>query len=182
MPLPRFASWLLCVCATAAQAETWRTESGPVPDAAWRKSVDGFAAMLLVTDRHDEFVAAWTRPPTPSYRPEVSIVDAARRGQTVHVVALLSNCTAGADGRCRVLVDVAIDKPDGSVYALIRSQGLWMERPAPRDQLVLGKAYVAFEIEPDDPLGTYRIVASVRDQHGGHRLELERTLVVTAKD
>ena len=159
-----------------------RSETGPVADNEWTSFEKDFGAMLVITDKHDEFVQAWNKPAAPDYQPRMSTVSQAVRGSTVVALVLFTNCTANEAGNCDSEVDFRVLRPDGSVYAEFANIELWKLKVPPKGVLSLGKAFVGFKIEMDDPLGTYRFEAVVRDKQANYRLALAQSLEVVGSN
>lgn len=160
-----------------SNAPKWQQDGRAVPDEAWRRADGPFAAMLLVTDEPNEFLEAWARPASPDYKPYVHRVSETRRGGVVAAMILFARCAPDASGNCRSVVDFRVLRPDGSVYAEHRAP-LWDGAPPPYTSLQLGTAHMVFEVEPSDPLGSYRIEAIVRDQIAKRRVALSQELSV----
>jgi hypothetical protein len=155
---------LLCLASASTHAQ-WRQEGKEVPDAPWRRTVQGFGAMLVFTNEPDAFFEAWSRPPSPDYKPAISSPDEVRRGDTVVAVIVFTNCRGNKRGNCDAEVDFTLFRPDGSVYAKHKKADLWRGTPAPPEHnLQLGVSNLGFRVEPEDPLGEYRLEAVVRDK------------------
>lgn len=169
----------ILLCAFTASAE-WFENGVEVSDEAWRRSDADFGAMLLLTDDLDDFLAQWSRPAAAGYRPKISTTNAAAQGQTVTAIVLLHGCTPAESGRCRTVVDYRVERPDGSIYADSESVPLWVGEPPPGHNLQLGMARLVFEVEPDDPVGTYRIMARPRDLVSMRSMVLTQELRVEA--
>jgi hypothetical protein len=161
----------------------WREEGKEVPDEPWRKSVGGFGAMLLLTDKPDAFFEACNKPPSPDYKPEISSPGDIRRGSKVVAVVVFTNCRGDEKGNCDAEVDFKLLRPDGSVYAEHKGAELWRGKPAPPDPfLQLGLANLGFEVEPDDPVGEYRLEAVVRDKIAKVEVLLVRRIKVLSAE
>ena len=156
----------------------WNQNGQPVRDEPWRRSSGPFGAMLVVTDRPDEFLEAWAKPPSPDYRPAFHAVSEARRGETVAAMILFARCAADSDGRCRSDVAWRLLRPDGSTYAEQRGVPLWNEVAPPAKSLQVAEGVLHFEVELDDPLGKYQIEALVFDRVSNRQISLTRELRV----
>ena len=170
------ASVLLLTAATAHGQ--WRENGEVVPDQAWRKSDGDFGAMLLLTDEPAAFLERWSRPAAAGYRPNIKTVTDARRGDVVAAMILFMGCAPDASGKCEASADFRVVRPDGSVYAEHPGAELWHEAPPGKTALQLGVAHLAFEIERDDPIGVYKIYATVRDPIGKRSVALVEELAV----
>jgi hypothetical protein len=170
------ASVLLLSAATAHGQ--WRQNGDVVPDQAWRKSDGEFGALLLLTDKPDTFLEQWSRPAAPGYAPNIKTVTEARRGDVVAAMILFTRCAPATSGRCASIADFRVIRPDGSIYAEHPGAVLWREAPPGKTALQLGEAHLAFGIEQDDPIGVYKIHATVRDLIGKRSVALVQELTV----
>ena len=170
-----FISALLAASVSSAQ---WNERGKPVPDDAGRRSDGDFGAMLVVTDKLDQFLLEWDRPDDPNHPPYISRAKSAKRGDVVWAVIVFTNCAAGGDRLCRADVDFDITRPDGSSYASHKAAELWHGPPPPRHILQLSAARLGFQVELDDPLGTYTIRATARDGVANRKVTLEQKLEV----
>ena len=166
-----------CVLLTA-QAQ-WRAGGEVVPDTEWRKSAGTLGAMLMVTDDPDGFFERWNQPSSPEYKPELTTVSTARRGDIVMAVVVFFGCSADASGSCQSEVDFKVLYPDGSVYGDLKNGELWKDKPSPPvPNLQVSVANLMFKIEDNDPFGAYRLEAVVRDGVANQTLDLIQTLEV----
>lgn len=159
------------ISSTALMAQ-WNEGGAPVPDTPWRKSDGDFGAMLVLTDKPDEFFAAWeTETPGVS----ISETETVRRGSPVMGVVVFTGCAPNEKGLCDATVVYTLLKPDGTAYDKPQESELWIgKQPPPRYQLQLSLGNLGVVIEPEDPLGRYRMRAEVRDRVSGKTLGLER--------
>lgn len=177
--LARVTTFLAFLLVAAAPASAqWRESGKQVADDAWRKSDGEFAAMLVVTDRLDQFLLEWEKPDDPSHPPNISAAKSAKRGDVVWGIVIFTGCAPGEKKLCRADVDFEVLRPDGSQYASHKGAELWHAFPPAPHILQLSSARLGFQIELTDPLGTYRIRAVAHDKVAGRRVRLERTLEV----
>jgi hypothetical protein len=165
--------------AAAGPADTapWEKDGKPVGDEPWRRSDGDFGAMLFLTDQPKEFNEAWDRPAAPGYTPHMHTVSEAKRGDVVAAIVLFKRCSADPLGNCRSQVQYRVLRPDGSLYGE-HTATLWNAPPGPLENLQRGNDQLMLRIEPNDPLGTYRIEAVVRDHIARREVSLLRELVV----
>ena len=95
-----------------AQAQ-WNQDGVPVADDASRKSAGDFGAMLVFTDRPEEFLAAWERVGAAAPVPAAERV---ARGKRLAGFVVFTGCAADAAGKCNAVVTFKLLKPDGSSY------------------------------------------------------------------
>jgi hypothetical protein len=126
--------------------------------------------MLLLTDEPQQFMADWESP--PEHRPKMKTVDRVPRNGVVAAFVLFTGCRP-VDGVCSSSVDFAVYRPDGSLYSEEKGGELWRGKsPPPTNHVQLSVANLGLKIEPQDPLGRYKIRATVRDDVAGTVLEL----------
>jgi len=160
----------------------WRRDGEPVQDEAWRKSDGDFGALLVVTDRLDQFLIEWEKPDDPAHPPVLRPAPFAKRGDTVWGVVLFKGCKPGAKRLCRAEVDFTVLRPDGSVYASHKNADLWHSSPPPGKNLQLSSARLGLHIEDKDPLGAYLVRAVARDLEAHRTVTVERKLEVRARE
>lgn len=148
----------------------------PVPDAEHRRSVGPFCALLLISDDPKLF-ERWGQPSEVFSYQGITRV---RKGATFVAVVAFANPGVDASGNARLVADLALLRPDGSSYGGIEDVVAWQGPPAPKDVLELTTKYLMARIEPGDPLGTYEVVATIRDEVSGRALTLKAPLRVEA--
>lgn len=147
------------------------------PDSERSKSENGFQAVLMLSDRPDEVLQAWSgsRPIVP-----VETAESVPRGVPIVAFVFFTGCRADENGMCNASADFTILRPDGSVYESFGDRDLWKGKPAPPDgTLRLSAEYVGAVIEPDDPLGAYEVLVSVHDLNAGTTLDLRQVFLAT---
>ena len=118
---------------------------------------------LLVTDKGQELFKSWEFPDGERF--EVRPLKVAKRGEFLSAVVLFQGCAADAEGNCNVTLDITAYDPSGKKYGEFLGQELWVGKPAPANgKTQLGVGYMGLVIEPNDPLGKYRIFASANDK------------------
>jgi hypothetical protein len=137
----------------------------------------GISANLYVTAKGRELFHAWETNPAGGF--SVIPVEVARRGEFLSAVVLFKDCAAGPDGSCNAVVDITAFDPAGKIYGEFKGEELWVGKPAPRPghtQLSVG--YMGLVIEPGDPAGQYKVVATARDLVSGKEATSEATFDV----
>jgi hypothetical protein len=172
---------LMLSLTSASLFAQWQSEAGPVPDTEWRKSQGDFGAMLVVTDKYEEFLKSWKQPSSEKHTPSISLTSRVRRGGKITAFIIFMNCKAHASGNCDLEVDYKVLRPDSSIYAESNGVELWKAPKKPFNGLSRGAATLAFEVELDDPIGVYRIEAVVRDKVANYKLPLVQELQVMEK-
>lgn len=85
------------------------------------------------------------------------------RAEAVIIVISIKGCSPDEQGQCRASTDIALHRPDGSVHSDVK--GL---------SLAGGRARTAVTFATDDPVGIYRVVATVRDPVARRFARVER--------
>jgi hypothetical protein len=174
----RFVSFVLLAFIPISAAPQWKEGGTNVPDEPWRRSSGKFGAMLVVTDRADEFLEAWSKPAAPGYVPSIKPSRTAKRQDVVDAILLFSQCEPDDQGSCNCEADFTVLKPDGSIYATHPHAKVWKSQPPPGTNLQVADARLRFRIEDTDQLGTYRIQAVVRDLVAKSQVSLEWQIAV----
>ena len=166
----------LVVALAAPAAGQWRTDGEPMPEDSWRKLRDNFGAMLVLSDRPDEFLDNWVqRTPGVSIR----TTRVGRRGRPLAPFIFFTGCTENRLGVCDATFDLEVLRPDGT--ALFRTPGLelWRGKPTPAEGIIgLSVGYAGIDLTDADPLGRYLVRAEVRDANAGIAMTLEQTFQV----
>lgn len=165
---------LLC---SAAQAQWYDTQTRkPLPDTEWRKTSGALGAALLLTDKPDAFMKEWTETPE-SHMPLLKPVSVVKRGDVVAALVLFSGC-GSKTSTCSAHVDFKVLKPDGSVYGDVPGNPAWSGASPKVGIVVLSKAQLRVRIEPNDPLGTYQVLATMTDTNANTSIRLKQTFQV----
>ncbi len=160
-------------CAVAPAFAQWHDTNGQaLADTAWRKSEGALHAALALAPNESAFLKEWNDKPEAT-QPEIKSASVVKRGATITGFVLFSGC-GDEHASCDADVDFKVLKPDGSVYADAPKNRIWAG-PGPKAGTVgVGRRRLRIEIEPDDPLGRYKVIAIFHDPHGGKALTLER--------
>jgi hypothetical protein len=165
------ALFLAAQCAAAADSP-WHTPDGkPVPDSDAMKGANGFGASLVLTPDAD-WQAKWNTPPDTA--PRFRTTSRVKVGEKVTLLIFLLNPKVGANGEVDVRCDITIRKPDGST-ATAEKNLVCLRGALQGDShhVRLAGPVVAFEGEPSDPLGAWRIEVIVKDFLRGTSLPLK---------
>lgn len=155
----------------------WREGAKDVPDTAWSKHKGRFGAMLLLSDKPEEFLKGWAQP---TEGVPIQTTDTVARGVPIVAFVIFTGCEPDDKGQCNASVDFIVLKPDGSEYARFEDKDLWKHKPAVEENaLQLAADYIGVVIEPDDPLGQYEVQVTTRDLNANIRLDLKQSFRVT---
>jgi hypothetical protein len=165
----------------AGSPAKWKDRQGNIlPDTDAMKSEGDFGAQLLLIDDEKRFFKRWN---TPSKVVDVDTVSEIPRGAPLITPVIFSGCSANESGNCMVSGDFKVLRPNGSSYADLPDVEIWQNKPPPvNGMLELGMGFAKIVIEPDDPDGTYEVVATVTDHVSETSLRLTTTFSVTAEE
>ena len=167
---------ILGAALAAPAAGQWRSDGEPLPDQSWRKIRDNFGAMLVLSNRPDEFLDNWVQR-TPGV--SISTTRVGRRGESLGPFIFFTGCAENRLGVCDATFDLEVLRPDGT--ALFRTAGLelWRGKPAPTPGIIgLSVGYAGIDLAAGDPLGRYLVRAELRDANAGVGMTLEQTFEV----
>jgi hypothetical protein len=155
----------------------WVSRSGtPVPDTSYRRAAGKFCAELLVVG-DPTILKRWEQP---SEVFEVHSIDAITTGSWLLAIVAFSNPQTSASGVPDLVLDMDVLRPDGSSLGRLSNAPAWSGPPfsvESANKLELTTKYLLFRPEPDDPLGEYRVDATLRDKRAGRSLSLIRTVL-----
>ena len=160
---------LVVVLANVMVSAQWKKGDEKVEDTAERKSVNEFGGYLIIVEDPKGFIKEWTKPQTPNIKPVTNV----KRGKVIGAIVLFAGCKPDSAGVCNSEVDYVVIKPDGNVYAERKEQPLWKEQAPPPKNVQFIRAILAIRMEPDDPVGEYKVRAKVSDLNAGVTFELE---------
>lgn len=156
------------VLATDPQPKGWVDAKGKAETEA-RKSLNGFAGMLLVTPDAD-WKEKWEQPENPSY----NTTDEVALGGSVWTLILFSNPGKRADGTIDVRCDVKVTRGDGTISVdekdLPCGEG---ELPGDPHNLRLAHVTPGFKGEEGDPQGRWIVEVRLTDAVNHVTLELK---------
>lgn len=134
---------------------------------------DHFGAQLVLTPDEKQFVRVWKASSTPLDLPAIASV---KRGSSVTALLVFQGCAKNAQGRCDVIADFTLQRPDGA-NVRAGSTPLWSSEPSP-GRLHLGNGSMQLSFDASDRIGRYRVSAVVRDRVSGQTLNLRAGLEV----
>jgi len=132
------------------------------------------AVMQFATTDPDRLQADWQKPTAGAYTQSDSSM---KRNQPIFTFLVFTGCSPDPKGNCNLTVDFETLGPDGSRYDLTKGAKLWVGYPPPPGRnLQLSMSGYGLRVEDKDPLGVYRIRATVTDQVSGKVLHTEESL------
>lgn len=155
-------------------AATWVDKSGKaIPDSPSRKSSQNFIAQLILTDNEPQLFKNWDTHSKDVYIPTTTAIE---QGKMLSAFIIFGGCATDTLGNCDLVVRYKIYQPDGKVYANLPPMEVWSGKPVPpRKNLGLSVGYLRVIIEPDEPLGEYKVDAKVTDRRGRDSVKLSTT-------
>jgi hypothetical protein len=105
--------------------------------------------LALIGDKN--FFEEWQKPKMP----KISSQDTYKRGDNVFPIIIFASDGKDKNGNADLSYDIAIFKPDGTVYGKFEQLEIWKDAPAPVMHLV--KQPINIRIENSDPLGIYKV-------------------------
>ena len=132
-------------------------------------------AHLIASDRGAEILGKWARGESLTLKS----VETVMRGEFITVIVRFLGCKADQSGLCNATVGYVAYKPDGTVYGEMPNAELWLDKLAPATGASqLAVEYMGLVIEPTDPVGHYKVVATVHDHNAGSSLVVWRAFEV----
>ncbi len=168
-----FRVFAIVTCALAVStADAADQPEKAVVKKPWAKSDGNFGAMMLFSDQPDEFLAAWGKPGDGV---RLRSTEKAERGVPIVTFIVFAGCAPDDHGLCQATVTFATYRPDGKPYGEALEGELWVdEQPPGKGQIQLGASNMGVVLEPEDPLGVYKVQATVVDKVADKKLILER--------
>jgi len=143
----------------------------------------GFSASLQIASaaETDRFLEVWASSP-PEHGPSLTTIDTAKRGDIVSTMLFYSGCANDQPegSECPARLDLRVIAPDGSNYGDAPDLSLAQNQPTSARGVQLSPASLAIRFEPHDPLGVYRVQATIRDPQREITLELETSIELKA--
>jgi hypothetical protein len=176
MKRPTFFFLVLAVICAGTSMAQWTENGKPAPDVQWRQSSNGFGVLLGITDHPSQFEENWSRP---GRAVPVSMPATIKRNEPARLFVIFTGCPENADGKCDVVADLQLLKPDGSIYGELKDTDFWIDKPGPEPgEIERAHTGIGFRIEASDPSGEYTVKVHVHDRIAGIEFHLERRFAV----
>ena len=149
----------------------WIDKKGNViPDSDSMKSVGDLIAQLIITDNEAQALKNWN---TPSKGVHFPTTDKIERNKIISLFVVFGACAVDADGNCDLKMQITVYQPDGTIYAKLPIYEIWSGKPVPPNKtLGLSVDYLRIIIEPDEPLGRYKVDVKVIDNISNNNMLL----------
>ena len=120
----------------------------------------------------------WAKPTVGAYLENDSQT---LRNKPIFTFVIFKGCSADTSGNCNVTADYETTDPSGKQYDHTRAADIWVGHPpAPNESFQLSVSGYGLRIEDKDPLGVYRVRATITDHVSGVVVRTEESLTVTA--
>ena len=151
------------------------------PDTEFRKSVDGFGGLLVVTTDSD-WQEKWDTP--PEVTPNFNTTSTVKIGETVTTLIFLVNPRTNADGEAHVRCSIRVTRPDGTASVNEADQECFRGplEPEHRHNVLLAIPFLKFVGEPTDPVGEWVTNVKLIDVHRDTSIELTSRVTLVSGD
>ena len=135
---------------------------------------DGFGVMQVAAADAAAFIAAWKIGDGAKNETTRTVAD-----KPLFTLLIFRGCKADADGKCNIVADFAINRPDGTVNEDNKGVVVW-DKAAPTDpkKPMIGDGALGYGVDSEGPFGDYRVVATVTDKVAGTSVTTEQTLTI----
>lgn len=166
---------LVALLPLAAQSG-WIDPSGkPIPDSDNMRSAGDFGIQIVLTANEGQFRQTWNSSTPP---PKLTTTNTVRLGETVSALLIFHGCAPNVGGVCDVVSDFILEGPDGSKMTA-GGGPVWSGKPMQQRLLQLGQASMTVGFDKTDPVGDYKVTATVKDKVFGRVLSVTARLKVT---
>lgn len=159
----------------AAKAKTKPKARTKLPPPALNISEkDGFGVMQVAATDATAFIAAWKIGNGAKNETTRTVAD-----KPLFTLLIFRGCKADADGKCNIVADFVINRPDGTVNEDNKGVVVW-DKTAPADpkKPMIGDGALGYGVDSEGPFGDYRVVATVTDKVAGTSVTTEQTLTI----
>jgi hypothetical protein len=135
---------------------------------------DGFGVMQVAAPDAAAFIAAWKIGDGAKNETTRTVAD-----KPLFTLLIFRGCKADADGKCDIVSDFAITRPDGTINEDNKGVVVW-DKTAPADpkKPMIGDGALGYGVDSEGPFGDYRVVATVTDKVAGTTVTTEQTLTI----
>lgn len=177
---PALAAMVFITATGPASAQDAWLRDGKVMRDQSNAAVSGnFGVMQIATNDPDRLVADWSKP---TLGVSVRGTTQTLRNQPITTFLIFKGCRAGASGSCNVTADFDVFDPAGNLCGQSKSVKIWVEHaPALGSNLQLSSTGFGLSFDDNDPLGAYRVHATVTDHIADITTHTEQVLTVLAR-
>jgi hypothetical protein len=135
---------------------------------------DGFGVMQVAAADAAAFIAAWKIGDGAKNETTRTVAD-----KPLFTLLIFRGCKADADGKCDIVADFVINRPDGTVNEDNKGVVVWNKAaPADAKKPMIGDGALGYGVDSEGPFGDYRVVATVTDKVAGTSVTTEQTLTI----
>ena len=135
---------------------------------------DGFGVMQVAASDAAAFIAAWKIGDGAKNETTRTVAD-----KPLFTLLIFRGCKADADGKCDIVADFVINRPDGTVNEDNKGVVVWNKAaPADAKKPMIGDGALGYGVDSEGPFGDYRVVATVTDKVAGTSVTTEQTLTI----
>ena len=135
---------------------------------------DGFGVMQVAAADAAAFIAAWKIGEGAKNETTRTVAD-----KPLFTLLIFRGCKADADGKCDIVADFVINRPDGTVNEDNKGVVVWNKAaPADAKKPMIGDGALGYGVDSEGPFGDYRVVATVTDKVAGTSVTTEQTLTI----
>ncbi len=135
---------------------------------------DGFGVMQVAAPDAQAFTAAWKIGNGVKAASTRTVAD-----KPLFTFLIFRGCKADADGKCNIVADFTIRRPDGTTNEDNKGVVVW-DKAAPADpkKPMLGDGALGYGVDSEGPFGDYLVVATVTDKVAATTVTTQQTLTI----
>lgn len=171
---------LMLLCGPQASAQDRLFENGrSIKGDRASASSNGFSVQQVATLDGEGFSERWNKP---TVGVELAPASQMLRNQPIFTFVVFTGCAPDRTGNCNVTVSYKMFDPEGKPFGEQLNSPVWVGLPPPGRHIIqLSSVYLGMVVEDKDPLGTYRISASITDHVSGVTLNTEQSVTAVAQ-
>ena len=156
--------------ASISHGGAWLEDGKLAAETQSRKSLNDFSAMLVVTPG-DDWEKEWKT--SPETVPMIKEADKAKLGDKLTVLTIFANPAPDHEKKFNVVCALKVTRPNGTVSVSQEDiPCLHGELNGPASYVWLSPAIIKFTAEATDPLGVWKVDATVEDKNRNTKIEL----------
>lgn len=149
-----------------------RTDGTQAPNTNERKSINGFGAWLILTSDitwQDKFKVSPNKSVKLSQSAQIKV------GEQLTFIVLYINPMLDLNGAIKLTCDLSILNPAGNVMTVMDGHSCESGKLAGKYENVRRALAVTITAEEGDPLGSWKVNATVRDNNSGTEISLNNS-------
>jgi hypothetical protein len=164
----------------SSRAQDAALRDGPGSTNAFSQASSGdFSVLQIATTNVDKLYADWMKPTAGAY---LTTDSQTVRNKPIVIFIIFKGCSSDKLGNCNVTADFETTGPNGNHYDQTRTAEIWVGHPPPPNfNFQLSAAGYGLRIEDKDPIGVYRVRATITDHVSGIVLHTEQSITVAAQ-